>query len=741
MRKIEVLAPVGNFECLKAAILAGCDAVYLGGYQFGARSFAGNFSNEELKKAVTYAHLYDVSVYVTVNTLIYENEVPTFLNYIDYLVSIHVDALIIQDLGMLDLVSKRYPDLELHASTQMHIHNLEGVKQAQKLGVSRVVLARETEIDVIQKIRANTSLELEIFVHGALCVSYSGQCLMSSLIGGRSGNRGTCAGSCRQKYQLVKNDSKLTPITDMEYLLSMKDLNTLDHLEKLLEVGVDSLKIEGRMKRPSYVYAVVSLYKKAVLEWQKTGKIHISKTEVKRLKKIFDRGSTKGFLFHEENDNITNSFRPNHLGVEVGTVLACKNNIATVKLTDSISIHDGLRFLSKEDVGTVLNVFRKNGNIVKEAYPNDIVTIPLTAPVLPHSKVVKTTDYKDQLEIQKEIDANARKVLIDGVLETTPLKPMRLTLKKDDITVTVVSDTVVEVASTKPVTKEKQMEQLKKLGNTVYQFRNLKVIGGDQVFIPLRALNELRREAISKLTEKRLERPTIKRIENDARTHHLNINKEEPGFSIKTSQPELLKELKTIPFSTCYVPFQKACQNQIPYLLPVNQTYPAFEKTILIGDLGGTHYQNFMTDTGMNVTNSYTVHLLHSMGAKRVTLSYEMDDIQIKELITAYQERYHTLPNLELVIYGREEMMISKFNLPKKYHVTEDTLLKSSFGNLYPIQIVNDYMILYHDRKRKKLEFQKYFDMGISTLRFQVLDCQDVKEIQKLPIFGNQKED
>ena len=203
MKKPEILAPAGNMECLKAAILAGCDAVYLGGNMFGARSFAGNFDYDELKEAVTYAHLYGVKVYVTTNTLIYENEVDRFTKYIEYLVSINVDAVIMQDIGMMDKIRKEFPELEVHASTQMHIHNEEGVKLVKELGLTRAVLARETDYETIANIKKNVDIELEIFVHGALCISYSGQCLMSSLIGNRSGNRGTCAGSCRHKYDLL----------------------------------------------------------------------------------------------------------------------------------------------------------------------------------------------------------------------------------------------------------------------------------------------------------------------------------------------------------------------------------------------------------------------------------------------------------------------------------------------------------------------------------------------------------
>ncbi len=213
MEKIELLSPVGNMKCLEAAIEAGCDAVYLGGKMFGAREFAGNFSKEELKQAICYAHLYGVKVYLTVNTIIYEKEVDNFLDFVRYAHKNNIDAVIIQDLGMLDLLRKKFPNLEIHASTQMHIHNYEGALFAKKYGVKRVVMARETPLDVIKKIKDEIDIEVETFVHGALCISYSGQCLASTLIGPRSGNRGTCAQICRKKYDLYSNNKKVNKDT------------------------------------------------------------------------------------------------------------------------------------------------------------------------------------------------------------------------------------------------------------------------------------------------------------------------------------------------------------------------------------------------------------------------------------------------------------------------------------------------------------------------------------------------
>ena len=238
MKKVEILAPVGSYSMFKSALLALPDAIYLAGKMYGARSFADNFTEEELIKVINEAHLFGVKVYVTCNILLYEREVPNFLKYVEFLHKNNVDALIMQDLGMIDLVHKKFPNLEIHASTQMHIHNLEGAKFVEKLGAKRVVLARECSLDLVRKIKKETKLEVEVFVHGALCASYSGMCLFARSIGLRSGNRGTCSGCCRLPYDVVSKDNKV--LNKDKYPLSMRDLMTLDYLNLLIEAGVDS---------------------------------------------------------------------------------------------------------------------------------------------------------------------------------------------------------------------------------------------------------------------------------------------------------------------------------------------------------------------------------------------------------------------------------------------------------------------------------------------------------------------
>lgn len=730
MKKIELLAPVGNMECLKAAIMGGCDAVYLGGYQFGARSFAGNFSLDELKEAVTLSHLYGVKVYVTVNTLIYENEVTQFMFYIEDLIKCGVDALIIQDLGMLDLVHKTYPELELHASTQMHIHSLNGVKMAERLGCKRVVLARETSIDTIKEIRANTDLELEIFVHGALCVSYSGQCLMSSLIGGRSGNRGTCAGTCRKPYKLVRKNNKNLEIIDSGYLLSMKDLNTLNNLDKLLDTNVDSLKIEGRMKRPSYVYAVISLYRKVLDMYYRGLKITITKEEIDNLAKIFSRGYTKGFLFNEDNNLITNSFRPNHMGVEIGKVIKVDGNFCLIKLSGNLNIHDGIRIVGRDDLGLIVNVFDIDGKIVKKAIIGDVIRIKIPKKIEVGSKVLKTTDQEQLDKIDVEINSNQRKVMIDGVLTAKLNKPLTLIIS-DGINNVKVTGEKVTKASKRPTTKEECLEKIMKLGNTVYQFNSIDINIDDNIFIPIKFLNELRREATDLLNSKRT---IIKKYSKHNYEINLPMISISEGYTISIKNTEQLKDISSKKWLNIYG-YKNLYQNSLitPRLFRIESNESVDKDEVLIGSVGDVlkNYNYMISDVFFNVTNSYTIALLHSLGVKRITLSYELDNNQIKEIVLAYYERYHAYPNLELIIYAKEEMMVSKFSLINKYNLNNDDIfLLDEYNNLYPVYNEYDYMNIYNHKARVIKTIDYYKKLQIKTFRIQVLDKEDIEFIK-----------
>ncbi len=728
MKKPELLAPAGNMESLKMAIEAGCDAVYLGGYMFGARNFAGNFSNQEIQEAITYAHLYGVKIYITVNTLIYEDEVETFMNYIDFLYKANVDAIIIQDIGMLDLVRQTYPLLEIHASTQMHLHNLEGVKFVEKLGVKRAVLARETDIDLIKKIKKSTNIELEIFVHGALCISYSGQCLMSSLIGGRSGNRGACAGSCRQKYDLIVDGKK---INKDEYLLSTKDLNTLEHLGELIEIGVESLKIEGRMKRPEYVYLVVKLYRKAIDQYCKDKKIEINKKDILELKKIFNREFTKGFLFHEQEQNIMNQKRPNHIGVPIGTVIKYKKGIVTIKLNSRLQNGDGIRILGPKDSGTIVTKILQNKKQQKQV-EKGIVEIPYKEIVQIGSTVLKTTDKKQLETIQK---IQQIKIPIEVDLELKIQKKPVLKLFDGKNKIEVIGENNVERATTSPLSLERIQEQISKFGNSIYQPTKITIDKENDIFISVKELNELRRKATSKLNEERCYKYPYKKCE---------YHREVPSFPVEKNKSVLIyteKQYKTVEKANVqyiYVEkeelFQKyKIKNNVIQKLPrVSHHIKSNKALTLVGELGSfSTYPQVFTDWSFNVVNSYSAAFLFSLGAKKVTLSYEINEKRIKLLIEEYKKRYHAHPNLELIIYGKEEVMISKFHLLKQFHITNKTgYLKDRFSNLYSIIEEPDFMKIYSPNPRM-MNTVDYYQLGINSLRYQFLN-ESEEQIEKV---------
>lgn len=701
MKKVELLAPAGNMENLKYAVMAGCDAVYLGLKKFGARAFSSNFSDNEFIEAVNYCHLYGVKVYVTLNTIIYDYEVEDFLKTVDFIHKNNVDAVLIQDLGMLDLVRKTYPNLEVHASTQMHIHNLDGVKVLEKLGIKRAVLARETSIDTIKYIKENSNIELEVFVHGALCVSYSGECLMSKFIGGRSGNRGECAGACRLSYDVVDCNNNI--LNKNKYPISTKDLNTIYYIDKLIESGVASLKIEGRMKSKEYVYMVVKLYRDTIDNYYKTGKVIVNEEYLLKLKKIFNREYTKGFLFNINNNELINSYRPNHMGVNVGKVLNYKNGYATILLTDHVSIGSGLRVLSKnnKDVGILVNEFYKNNKLVKDAYKNDIISIKVHDKVFKNDIVVITNDKSISNDIEDYVKNNKRKVLISGKVSC---KLGIITLEvSDGINKVVVSSNNVFKSINKSTTKEDISVKLNKLVNTVYKFNSLDINIDSNLFIPLKEINGLKNNMVVLLNDKRLYK--INYVKSKYYIDLPDFKKEEL-ITCYTNNINNLDKKYDIVYTD---------KNCLPRVVDKYENY----NNVMIGELGGFNKcSNVTTDVSFNVVNSYAVAFLHSMGASCVTLSYEMTDTDIENLVNSYINRYNKRPNLELIVYGYPVIMCSKYSLNKEYN-KNILYLKDRFNNKFRVITKNNIMYIYFYNKIDKYD-KKYYEMGINRLRFNL---------------------
>ena len=702
MKKIELLSPAGNMDSLIAAVMAGCDAVYLGGTLFGARAFAGNFNNDELVEAIRYCHSYGVKVYVTTNILIYEHEVEHFMEYIDFLHKNNVDAVLIQDLGMLDLVHKTYPNLEIHASTQMHIHNLDGVIMANKLGCKRVVLARETPIDLVKEIIEKTNIDIEIFAHGALCVSYSGQCLFSSLIGNRSGNRGSCVGSCRLPYKIVDNHNKI--LNDGDYPLSMKDLNTLEYVGNLIEAGVTSLKIEGRMKSPEYVYTVTKLYREAIDSYYKEGKVFIDKNELNNLQKLFSRGFTKGYLFNEEIDHLLNTQRPNHQGIYIGKIINYKKGYVSLRLTNDVSINDGLRIILKdEDYGLVLNEFYLNKELVKEAHSGDTITFKVNKYIPINSQVLLTKDSRLVKMIDDTIMKHQRKVPVTCIVNIKKDKPLTMFIT-DYNNCLYVYGRNVEESKNKPILYEDVLSKMKKINDTIYCYDNLRINLDDNVFLSYKELNDLRHKLFNELDKARLYKTKYLK---DKYSISLNDYPHEELRSVLVSKNDNYK----------YDIIYTENDDGIKKLPKVIKDYQEFDnnKEYLVGELGAINYiKNFSCDYSFNVTNSYTLALLHSLNAKRVTLSVELTSKQVENIMESYVNRYHKKPNVEVIVSGYREVMCLKTNINKIYK--EDKLyLVDRFNNRFRIRENNGLTYIYEHKKF--IDNYNHYSLGINVLR------------------------
>ena len=330
MQKIEILSPAGSYESLLAAIANGADAVYLGGDAFGARAFAGNFTTDKLKEAIDYVHYHGKSLYLTVNTLLKNEELEEELyHYILPFYEQGIDAVIVQDMGVLRFLHKHFPDLPLHASTQMTVTSTEAARFLKQCGVTRIVPARELSLTEIRHMKDASGLEIESFVHGALCYAYSGQCLMSSMIGGRSGNRGRCAQPCRLPYELKNESGQTMGKKDECYRLSPKDLCALDEIPQMIQAGIDSFKIEGRMKKPEYVAAVTRMYRKYVDRYLENpdAPYKVEEQDYKQLMELYNRGGfTKGYYEKHNGKDMMSMKRPNHQGLFVGEIQQIKGN-------------------------------------------------------------------------------------------------------------------------------------------------------------------------------------------------------------------------------------------------------------------------------------------------------------------------------------------------------------------------------------------------------------------------------
>lgn len=668
MKKVELLAPAGSLEALYAAVQNGCDAVYLGGVMFGARAFANNFEIEQLKEAVAYAHVYGVRVFVTMNTIIYEEEMKTAIAYAKSLQEADVDAIIIQDLGLLYKLRQYLPDMELHASTQMHIHNPQGIALLKQAGAKRVVVPRETSLEDIRAY-AKLGIDLEVFVQGAICVSYSGQCLMSAMTLGRSGNRGACAQNCRMQYTLEKkegNTIKEIP-TDGMYLLSPKDLNTLEMVPQLIEAGIHSFKIEGRMKRPEYVALMTSLYRKAIDAYYERKTFHIDQATQSEMQKVFHRGFTAGHLFHQRGSSLMNPIRPNHIGIEIGKVERVQKGKITIRLTQDLYQGDGIRMLDdKEDIGFHVNRMYQNGLLINHAKAGECVQVDIRKFVKAGSIVLKTTDVKQLEQLQHSYQGIQRRIPIKAeFIMQAGLYPSLLVYDDENHHIYVQSEIPCEQARKTPLTKERIHEQLQKTKDTPFYITDISFTIDEHVTFPIKALNQMRRDALAQLEEVRKQRYTNRRVIETEQLPLLPKPAAKLLVSVHTlAQYEACREagITHIYIENDALYYQLRKQGENVYYRYPRVMKKSYNGKGLIQEAGGLYEGNAdVSDTSLNITNAYAAAFVFDHQTQIVLLSLENDIDSMQAITQSFTKRYKQEGNFACQVYGHLELMLSEY--------------------------------------------------------------------------------
>nr|WP_246565886.1 U32 family peptidase [Tissierella carlieri] len=667
-------------ESLYAAIQNGANAVYLGGKLFNARQYASNFDFDELKEAVDYAHLRDVKVYITANILVDNSEMENVIDYIKFLYEIDVDGIIVQDLGLANLIREFFPSLDVHGSTQMTINNLPGAEFVYDMGFTRVVLARETPIDEIKYIHNNTPIELEAFIHGALCVCYSGQCLMSSLIGGRSGNRGKCAQPCRMPSSLIDKNGDTIRDWDKKHILSPRDLNTLENLEEIIESGIISLKIEGRMKRPEYVATVVKNYRKALDEGTK----NLKPEDKKDVEQIFNRGFTKGLTFGDFGRDFITIERPDNRGILLGKVTRADKYNVFILLEEDVNEGDGLEFVTGngEYKGIKAPFYGKKGTTMKLEKPGYILNDSLVYKTSSINLLNSAKASYQQEKIKRPIDMEININIGDN--------PKLMIMYRGNM-VTALGEGKVEKSERISLTKEKVIEQLSKLGDTTYILNNININLDEGAYLPVSILNLLRRETIEKLDriveninhrkpidEKEYNikkksyfkyqgknmKPDNKisvRVNDIEQFNDLDLEKLDRvylGFydGLEKAANKVLNQGKEVYIWTDKILYQKDLDKLGELISPIKKNING----ISVSNLGSLKYMqdrfdlNIHGDIGLNIFNSYSLEYLKNIGLGSVTLSPELNLNQIKKI------NEHSDAFTETIVYGYLPVMVTK---------------------------------------------------------------------------------
>lgn len=755
MNNIELLSPVGEWNSLVSAVQNGANAVYFGADEFNARMNSKNFSREELKKTIEYAKLRNVKTNLTLNILIKNDEFSKAMELVEYAYTCGIDAIIVQDLGLAKAIIKNFPDLEVHSSTQMTVYNLEGARKIQEIGFKRCVLARELSVDEIKHICKNVNIEIEVFIHGALCICYSGQCLMSSIIGGRSGNRGKCAGTCRLPYTLL-NDGKEA---DKGYLLSSKDVCTLDILPELIQAGVKSFKIEGRMKSPEYVGTVTSVYRKYIDLANSSKPYKVQVEDKEKLMQIFNRGGfSTGYLKGKLGKDMMYKYKPNHMGIYIGKVEHYNPNKGYTKiklekelnLGDSISIKDGTCKISELMIGN---------NNIKQGKIGQTVTIGrIYGKINSGDKVYRTVDINLNREINQKLSKENIKRKINCkiiIKEDTPIS-----LKMQDIATGIEitkTGSVPQKAEKQGLTRERIEEQISKLGNTVFEVADINTEIGDMLITQISGINELRREAIQELEEKIRKtfiRKPRKIVEEEEIISKQNVSTPKVSVCLN-NMSETLEYSKLQGIDNIYIPLRffiaPKLKNQVKEITENFNTYllmPAISKSnyekinieailkeykiagVVISNISQLEtFKNLKTIANytMNVMNNHSIKELEDLGIKRYTVSPETDKNTILSLNGDIEK--------ELIVYGRTLLMTTEYCAIGIYKNCPGTCehgtfkLKDRMGFEFPIYTdrINCNNLIYNS-KITSIEWKEFKP---DTIRIDILD-ETIEEINNI---------
>lgn len=675
---IELLSPVGDLDCLKAAVQNGADCVYFGASNFSARAFASNFDDLEL--AINYAKIRGVKTNLTLNTLIKNDEFEDAYNLAKKAYELGIDAIIVQDLGLATRLIKDFPDLPIHASTQMSIHNLQGTLKLQNLGFKRVVLARELCANEIEYICQNSNVEIECFIHGALCISYSGQCLFSSLVGGRSGNRGKCAQPCRLPYELVKNGNETI---DKGFLLNTKDLCGLDYIPFLINAGVTSFKIEGRMKTPEYVATVTRIYRKYIDLALSGNPYVIDEKDKKDLLQVFNRGlSSNGHLDKEPNKNLIYPIKPNNMGLPLGIIQKynkTKGHI-TLKLQEELYVGDCISTQKENGSYNVSELMVKNKNI-KIGNIGNLVTIgrmkgnisvgdkvyKISSKVLKDNALnsFKTENRKIPLNIKLFIQNNKN---ISAVVNSCYKYDLYKNLNFE-----YTSNIIPNTSINKPLDKDTIIKQFSKTNNSIYEFKKIEIILDDNLFLPISSLNDLRRTILENIEKQTLDK--IKRTSNCCYTPIVsNASNLKNNYKISLLLNDLNLEYdysKLDGVHNLYIPLKFFVNKNYENIL--NVLNKKFSTYIYLPTIIRANYRNLFYDNIVNTTKKYNI--------KGIVLSNISNFMLISDL-------YKSNKNLELIanytfnIYNNET--INKLNeLQISRYTVSPELNKLSILNLY----------------------------------------------------------